>query len=239
MERFPFDEIYGLHNAPGLAVGAFETRAGPFMAAEDLFEIVLDGSGGHAAAPQEMREVLVGGLRAGAGAPDDRGAADRTRRCGRRFGDGACQRRDPERCCLARRGSAATRARSGRRSVPRSSARCAGSRKGSRSPTVSGQARTYVRDFVPLANDAACADHMLAAARDLLGPAGVRVTERPFMGSEDFARFLEHVPGCFGFVGNGETSAPLHNPTYDFDDAALLPGARLHAAIARRRLPRA
>ena len=56
-------------------------------------------------------------------------------------------------------------------------------------------------------------------------------------GSEDFARFLAHVPGCFALIGNGENSAPLHNPGYDFNDAALLHGAQVHAAIARERLP--
>ncbi len=50
MSRFPFEEIYGLHNMPGLPVGRFETRAGSFMSAEDNFEIVLKGVGGHAAA---------------------------------------------------------------------------------------------------------------------------------------------------------------------------------------------
>jgi hippurate hydrolase len=55
--------------------------------------------------------------------------------------------------------------------------------------------------------------------------------------SEDFARFLEHMPGCFLFIGNGKESAPLHNPTYDFNDAALLHGAQIHVAIARHRLP--
>jgi hippurate hydrolase len=55
-------------------------------------------------------------------------------------------------------------------------------------------------------------------------------------GSEDFARFLDHVPGCFLFIGNDETSAPLHHPSYDFNDEALMHGARVHAAIARRRL---
>ncbi|RYD86180.1 MAG: amidohydrolase, partial [Sphingomonadales bacterium] len=51
MQRFPFDEIYGLHNMPGLPVGRFETKPGPFMSAEDNFEIVLSGVGGHAARP--------------------------------------------------------------------------------------------------------------------------------------------------------------------------------------------
>jgi amidohydrolase len=58
-ERFPFDEIYGLHNMPGLPVGHFQTRSGAFMSAEDNFEIVLRGTGGHAARPHATNEVLV------------------------------------------------------------------------------------------------------------------------------------------------------------------------------------
>jgi len=45
------------------------------------------------------------------------------------------------------------------------------------------------------------------------------------------------VPGCFVFVGNGKDSAPLHNPSYDFNDDGLLHGARFHAAVIRQRLP--
>jgi hypothetical protein len=59
MERFPFEEIYGLHNMPGLPVGHFQTRVGPIMSAEDNFEIVLKGVGGHAARPHWGNEVLV------------------------------------------------------------------------------------------------------------------------------------------------------------------------------------
>lgn len=59
LQRFPFDEIFGLHNMPGLPIGHFETRAGPFMSAEDNFEIVLKGIGGHAARPHSGNETLV------------------------------------------------------------------------------------------------------------------------------------------------------------------------------------
>ena len=75
-----------------------------------------------------------------------------------------------------------------------------------------------------------------AAARSVLAEDAVRVAAEPMTGSEDFARFLDHVPGCFVFLGNGH-SAPLHNPSYDFNDEGLLHGARFHAAIARQRLP--
>lgn len=59
MERFPFDEIFGIHNMPGLDVGMFETRKGPFMSAEDNFEVVFRGVGGHAARPHWGNETLV------------------------------------------------------------------------------------------------------------------------------------------------------------------------------------
>ena len=63
------------------------------------------------------------------------------------------------------------------------------------------------------------------------------VAREPMTGSEDFARFLERVPGCFAFIGNCERSAPLHNPAYDFNDERLLFGARFHAAVIRQQLP--
>jgi amidohydrolase len=59
LQRFPFDEIYGLHNRPGLAIGQFETRTGAYMAAEDNFEITLKGSGGHASRPHQCRDARV------------------------------------------------------------------------------------------------------------------------------------------------------------------------------------
>jgi metal-dependent amidase/aminoacylase/carboxypeptidase family protein len=95
----------------------------------------------------------------------------------------------------------------------------------------------YTREFVPLNNDAALVEEAFAAARAALGDDSVRIAPEPMTASEDFARFLEHAPGCFAFIGNGEGSAPLHNPNFDFNDAGLLPGARYHAAIVRRRLP--
>jgi metal-dependent amidase/aminoacylase/carboxypeptidase family protein len=95
----------------------------------------------------------------------------------------------------------------------------------------------YTHEFVPLINDEGLAEEMLAAAREALGPERVAAAEAPITASEDFAAFLADVPGCFAFLGNGVESAPLHNPGYDFNDAILADGARVFAAIARRRLP--
>jgi hippurate hydrolase len=75
------------------------------------------------------------------------------------------------------------------------------------------------------------------AARTVFGADQVGTAGEPMTGSEDFARFPEHVPGCFEFVGNGQHSTPLHNPNYDFNDDGLLYGARFRAAVTRQRLP--
>jgi hippurate hydrolase len=96
---------------------------------------------------------------------------------------------------------------------------------------------TYTREFVPLINEATCTEAALAAARRLFGDDRVTVAAEPITASEDFARFLARVPGCFAFIGNGEDTLPLHNPHYDFDDAILLDGASFHTEIARARLP--
>jgi hippurate hydrolase len=238
MQRFPFEEIYGLHNMPGLPVGEFETRAGPVMSAEDNFEIVLKGLGGHAARPQAGNEVLVA----------------------------ACALVTNLQTIVSRRLSPADIAvvsvteliTDGTRNALPGLARILGDARSFR-PEVSAEIErqmrgisqgtalaynvaaevNYSREFVPLINDAALVDEAMAAARTVLGEDRARIASEPMTASEDFARFLEHVPGCFVFMGNGERSAPLHNPNFDFNDAGLLPGARYHAAIVRRRLPSA
>ena len=237
LERFPFEEIYGLHNAPGLAVGGFQTRPGAIMSAEDNFEIVLRGVGGHAARPHVGKETLVA----------------------------ACALVMSLQTIVSRRLSPAEIAvvsvteliTDGTRNALPGEARILGDAR-SFSPAVSadieqqmrviteGIARaynvepsvSYTREFVPLLNDPALTQEALGVAQGLFGADNVSVAPEPFTGSEDFARFLDHVPGCFAFLGNGD-SAPLHNPRYDFDDAGLIHGARFHAEIVRRRLPTA
>jgi hippurate hydrolase len=71
----------------------------------------------------------------------------------------------------------------------------------------------------------------------VFGDDGVDAGCAPITASEDFARFLEHIPGCFVFLGNGTNSLPLHNAAFDFNDDGLAYGVRFHVEIARRRLP--
>ena len=236
LERLPFEEIYGLHNMPGLPIGHFQTRVGPIMSAEDNFEIVLNGVGGHAARPHGGNEVLV--------------AACATVMNLQTI---VSRRLSPTDIVVV---SVTELITDGTRNALPGLARILGDARSFRpevSVEIEKQMRiiaegtaltynvatevTYTREFVPLVNDAALVNEAFTASRTVFEPDRVSVADEPMTGSEDFARFLEHVPGCFAFVGNGEASAPLHNPTYDFNDEGLLYGARFHAAITRKRLP--
>ena len=237
LERFPFEEIYGLHNMPGHPVGQLSTRAGAIMSAEDNFEITLSGVGGHASRPHAGSETLVAGCALVVNLQTI-----------------VSRRLDPADTAVV---SVTEFVTDGTRNVLPSRTVLRGDVRSFR-PEVSAEVErqlrviaeglavahrvsvevAYTREFVPLINDAACADEALAAAREVLGVDHVAVADKPITASEDFAHFLDHVPGCFAFIGNGVDAPPLHNPSYDFDDANLLAGARFHAAIARRRLPR-
>lgn len=236
MARFPFEEIYGLHNMPGLPIGHFETRAGSFMSAEDNFEIVLKGVGGHAARPHWGNEVLVAACALVTNlqtivsrrlSPTDIGVVSVTELI-----------TDGTRNALPGLARILGDARSFR---PEVSAEIERQMRiiaeGTALAHNVGAEVIYTREFVPLVNDAALVEEAFAAAAMVFEPGAIATAREPMTGSEDFARFLDHVPGCFVFVGNGETSAPLHNPTFDFNDAGLLYGAGFHVAITRRRLP--
>lgn len=233
LERFPFREIYGLHNMPGLPVGHIESRAGALMAAEDNFEIVLKGKGGHAARPHWGRETLV---------PACALVMDLQTIVSRRL--------NPAEATVV---SVTEFITDGTRNALPGQARILGDARSfgpEVSATIEAEMRRiaegigiqhdvsvelkYTREFVPLVNDA----DLTAAALDAAGAVSKRVRRdcEPITASEDFARFLQHVPGSFLFIGNGENSPPLHNPSYDFNDDALVHGARVFTSIVNRRL---
>jgi hippurate hydrolase len=235
-ERFPFEEIYGIHNRPGLPVGTFRTRAGAVMSAEDNFEIVLRGLGGHASRPQDGREVLVAACALVVNLQTI-----------------ASRRVAPTDTAVV---SVTELLTDGTRNALPGTARILGDARSFRpevSATIEAEMRriaagtaasydvacdvTYTREFVPTINDPEAAVAALAAARTVLGSENVGEAPEPHTGSEDFARFLQQTPGCFAFIGNGEHSKPLHNPEYDFNDEALPHGTNYFVQIVRDRLP--
>ncbi len=90
--------------------------------------------------------------------------------------------------------------------------------------------------YPPTVNHPAETEIALEAMRAVAGTDNVRDDLKPVMGAEDFAFVLRQVPGAYIFVGNGDF-AMLHNPKYDFDDAAIAPGVAYWVELARRVLP--
>jgi hippurate hydrolase len=236
LERFPFAEIYGLHNWPGLAVGRLATRVGPLLAAEDLFEIVVQGRGAHAARPHQAKDALVTAcaivtaLQTIVSRTLDPGATavvsvtelltDGTRNVlpGTARIRGDCRSFSPE----------------VGRAIEEAMRRIAGGVAAAHGCTAEV---SYSHEFVPLVNHAEATRAAVEAARAAFGGDAVDPDCAPITASEDFARFLEHVPGCFVFLGNGTESLPLHNAAFDFNDDGLAYGVRFHVELARRRLP--
>ena len=233
--RITFDEIYGLHNKPGLPVGSFETRPGPFMGAEDGFKIVVRGSGGHASRPQDSKDAIVcacsivGELQtivARAIDPAELAVVSVTSIEGDNVKNAIAGEARIEGDCRHFDDRVSERIEETMRRVTNGVAAAHGC-------SVEVE---YERVFVPLVNDAHATEHGLKAARAVFDPANVN-DDAPRMGaSEDFAQALTIAPGAFCNIGNGD-SAPLHSPDYDFNDEALVHGVRWFVEVVRDRLP--
>ena len=233
LQRFPLDEVYGLHNMPGLPVGHFATRTGALMAAEDNFVITITGRGGHAARPQTVIDPILAASAVVLGLQQI-----------------VSRRVDPIEPAVV---SVTEFLTDGTRNVIPTTAWLKGDTRSYRPETsamIEAEMRRiaeatavahgavaemeYSREFVPTVNAAGPTAHALQAARRVF--ASVDDACSPIMPSEDFAQLLAEVPGNFAFVGNGEASAPLHNPTYDFNDAVLPSMIAYYAALVRARL---
>jgi amidohydrolase len=235
LERFPFEEAYGVHNMSGLPVGHFATRKGAFMAAEDNFRITLTGSGGHASRPHESQDALVAAcatvlaLQTVVSRQIDPSelsvlsVTEVTTNGTRNAIAGAAEILGDARSFDPR---ISERIEQGMRRVARGTAEAHGC-----DVTVD-----YSREFVPLLNDAELTAAAVEAASSVTGdPSRVDGDAPQIGGSEDFARLLTHVPGNFMNIGNGDT-ASLHNSAYDFNDEALPYGLQYYLSLARERL---
>jgi amidohydrolase len=81
-------------------------------------------------------------------------------------------------------------------------------------------------------NDEGAASLALKVAGELLGEEHAVELSNPSMGSEDFAYFLEKLPGAYVWLGIGEDASRLHTPTFDFDEEILARGSALLTALA-------
>jgi len=235
MERFAIDEVYGMHNWPGLPVGTFAIREGAFFAAADLFDIVVEGRGGHAAKPQETIDttlvaahlvVALQSIAARNADPVDQVVVSvtsvRT--------DTDAYNVIPGRVRL--RGTVRTMSEAMR---DMAEARLGALATGT-ATAFGGRAEvTYTRNYPVMVNAPEPTDVARAAAATVAGACA----EAPVtMGAEDFSFMANVRPGAYILVGNGDT-AHVHNPGYDFNDATIPAGASWWAEIVERRMPAA
>ncbi len=236
MERFGIQQVFGMHNRPGVPVGEFAIRSGPQMAAVDFFYIDIEGKGGHPARPHLCIDpaVVVGQLVTALQTIVSRntdpveslvvsitqihmGSADNVIAQSARM-SGTVRSLTPGNRDLAER---------------RMRAIC----------THIGEANEasvtldFRRCYPVLVNHADQVEMAASAARDVVGADKVDTDYPVVMGGEDFAFMLEERPGAFIFLGQGDT-AGLHHPEYDFEDEVIPLGCSYWVRLAESLLAR-
>jgi hippurate hydrolase len=235
MDRFRIEEVYGMHNYPGLPVGQFALRPGPLMAAADRLTIEIEGRGGHAARPHiSVDTVLVGAqiinqIQSIVSRNVDPLHSAVISIC--MFQAGSTDNVIPQTALL--RGTARSLTPEVRDLLERRL-----------HEVVTGTAQlygataklTYKRDYPVTRNHARQAEFAASVASQVVGTERVDDNVAPVMGAEDFSFMLEARPGAFIFVGNGD-SAGLHHPAYDFNDEIIPIGTSYWVKLVETAMP--
>jgi amidohydrolase len=234
-QKFPCDEVYGLHNAPDLEPGKVTILPGPAMAGADFFDITVKGYGSHGAMPNFSKDPIIAAMTLGQALqtivsrnadPLEAAVVSITQ-----FHSGSAYNVIPDEARLA----GTMRTFSDKvRVLTRERMRA----------IASGVAATFgveievdIRDiFTVLENHEEQSRAVAKVASEIVGAENVSMTPQPKMGSEDFADMLRAVPGAYFWLGH-EGSVPVHNPGFILDDAILPVGASLFARIVETRLP--
>lgn len=222
------DAILGIHTNPYFPVGSVALKKGPVMAAADLIKIKIIGSGGHGAAPHQTVDPIVTAAQVIQGLQLI-----------------ASRRVDPLESVVVTIG----KIQGGEKFniIPREvelegTVRTLTSDlhnqvkgmiemilEGTTSACGAQYELEYTRNYPVLVNDIKITDLVEDASREILGKANTLILEKPLMGSEDFANYLEHVPGSYLFLGvrpeEGRIIYPWHHPGYDINEEALPVGA--------------
>jgi amidohydrolase len=230
-DRFPCDEIYGMHNMPGLEAGMLAFRKGPTMASSNRFDIIVRGVGGHAAQPHKAVDSIVvaaemiGVLQTLISRhknPIDTAVLTVTQ-----IHAGDAYNVIPHEAVI--KGTVRTFSTEVLDAMEDNMRRVA-----EMLPKVHGGSGElqFVRAYPPLVNWDEQTEFATQVAIDVFGASKVELNTPPHGGAEDFSFYLEKVPGCYLFIGNGGGGhreatyhgmgpCELHNPNYDFNDALL------------------
>ncbi|MEK9818659.1 MAG: M20 aminoacylase family protein [Pseudomonadales bacterium] len=233
-EQFPVESVYGMHNIPGIPVGAFAIKDGPIMAAFDIFEIEVIGKGGHAAIPQQTVDPIIVASQIVMALqtlvsrqinPLEPSVLSVTQ-----VHAGEAYNVIPDSAVI--RGCTRCFSTKIQQQLEDGIAKISEQIAGSFGATVNV---TYERRYPPTVNAVRETDDAIQAAAETVGMNNVNTSPTPSMGSEDFAYMLLAKPGSYIWIGNGrgEGSCMIHNPGYDFNDDILPIGASYWAHLSQ------
>lgn len=238
-EKFPMDEVYGLHNWPGLPLGEIAVNNGPMMASFDTFEITLMGKGTHAAMPHLGADPIAAGaalitniqsivsrrispMRPGVISVTQMNSGDTTNVI-------------PDRAIL--KGTV----RSFDMDVRQSMQDMLTEMVTTLPPLygVTGEIDYHIR-YPVTTNDQQAYQAIKDAAIKALGEDKVNTDVEPSMASEDFSFMSQKIKGAYFWLGvDGQTpSKPLHNSRYDFNDNAIEVGVKVWLSLVESQLPK-
>jgi hippurate hydrolase len=233
-ERFPCDQVFALHNWPGIEAGTFATRAGPIAASIDVVTVTVKGKGGHGAQPElTIDPVVVGSsivmalqtLTSRNISPHQPAVVTVGA-----FLSGSASNIIPDTAVLeismrAMNPRVREEIRERVEQIATLQARSYGA----------GISFDWQVGYPATINDGQAVEVAKSTIVRRFGEDTFTELDLPLMGSEDFSFLLEKVPGAYVLIGNGH-SAGLHTTTYDFNDDILERGAMYFYHLAKDRL---
>ncbi len=234
MDRWRIDEVYGMHNWPGIPAGHFAIRRGPLMAAADKFFIKVHGRGSHAAQPHLSIDTVAIGCQLHQALqmivarnvdPLDSAVISVTM-----FHAGTAHNVIAPLAELG--GTVRTLKRETQAAVLAGMQRVVDNIGRLHGATIE---LDYVYGVACTFNHDQQTVNAITAATEIVGGPNVDTAVLPTMAGEDFALMLEARPGAMIFIGNGD-SAGLHHPDYDFNDAAIPAGVSYWSRLVETRL---
>ena len=245
-KQCPMQAVYGMHNWPGAPTGSFGVTPGPMMASSNEFEVIVRGKGAHAAQPHKSVDPIMVAVQIAQSwqtivsrnkSPLDAGVLSITQ-----IHAGSATNVIPDDATLI--GTVRTF------TVPVLDLMEQRMRDVATHTAAAFGAEVefnFKRNYPPLINHALETAFAVGVMQKIVGVENVDATVEPTMGAEDFAFMLQHKPGCYVFLGNGDGGhrdtghglgpCNLHNPSYDFNDDLLPIGATYWIELAQAALP--
>jgi len=238
-QRFPCEAVFGMHNRPKLAIGKFAVKAGAMMAGGAFFDIDITGVGSHGARPEHSVDPVMVAVQIASAAqtivsrnikPVETAVLSITR-----INAGDAYNVIPQTARLS--GTSRAFSNDVMALIERNLRRTA---EGIAAAMGARATVDFRINFAPTINDPAEAEFAARVCEEIVGQANVLRNAPLIMASEDFSFMLNEVPGCYLNIGNGdgEGACEVHNPSYDFNDAALPLGVEFFVRAVERKLAR-